>query len=144
MPLTGLWKVVRLCTSTQLLFCSVPNLSVLLSSTSLCKPARSTSRTWRELMIPYGWLSWLLIITKQKSDATQLVKTEPRDKFCRLINFLQWTRKWCLVCFCLSFLSFIITDSVENLIEKLCDFFFKYHSYREFEKIVIIWLVDEF
>ncbi|CAN6816356.1 unnamed protein product [Brassica oleracea] len=41
---TGLWKVVRLCTSTQVLFYSVPNLSVL-SSTSLCKPARSTSTT---------------------------------------------------------------------------------------------------
>ena len=60
---TGRWKVGRLSTSTQLLFYSVRNPSAL-SSTSSCKPARSTLRTWRELII-YGWLSWLLIITKQ-------------------------------------------------------------------------------
>lgn len=71
---TGRWKVERLSTSTHVLFCSVPNPSAL-SSTSSYKPARSSLRTWQELIL-CGWLSWLPIITKQMSDLTCLLKVK--------------------------------------------------------------------
>ena len=149
--MTGLWKVVRLCTSTQLLFCSVPNQSAL-SSTSLCKPARSTSRTWQE-SIPYGWRSWLLIITKHKSDLTWLVKHNnvPRDKFCILINFTINTSSflWCLgilFFFCLLNKSYCCFSSIklskfERAIFPLCLIKVKIEQNQKHIYSVFCWVI---